>query len=174
MSCSHFKSCPLFAQFALHPALSIWQENYCEQDHTQCARFERSSSGAAVPVTLLPNGKVLSAKQSEQEMHGVVLFNAVTKNRAWMLKNLLEKVGADVNFQNIEGTTALMVAAEQGYVEMVRLLMNAGADATLANIANETASDIAKRTGNHTIATLIDSLKNKGKVVDLEQKRKSA
>lgn len=152
MSCSHLKSCPLFAQFALHPALGLWQEKYCQGDFKSCARYGASLAAKAIPVTLLPNGKLLETHNSDQDMRGGVMFNAVLNNRVWMLENLIHRVGVDINYKNIEGTTALMVAAEHGLKDMVDILIDAGADATLTNLTGETAYDLAVKGGHLDVA----------------------
>ncbi|MBE9516640.1 MAG: hypothetical protein IME93_06645 [Proteobacteria bacterium] len=59
MSCTHTDSCELYPQISLSSALKVWQVFYCEGDFAKCARFQASSEGQSVPVTLLPNGKEL-------------------------------------------------------------------------------------------------------------------
>lgn len=155
MSCSHLKSCPLFAQFALHPALGLWQERYCEADYSGCARYQASKKAQAVPVTLLPNGKLLEVKSTDDDMRGGVLFNAVLNNRVWMLENLIHRVGVDMNYRNIEGVTALMVASQHGLEDMVRILIEAGADLTLQDVGGQTAYDMAAKAGHVAVADLL-------------------
>jgi hypothetical protein len=60
MACNHVATCPLFQKFQLNASLKVWKINYCEADHTRCARYELASSGQGVPLNLLPNGKTLN------------------------------------------------------------------------------------------------------------------
>lgn len=48
--------------------------------------------------------------------------------------NLLLNCGADVNLQDIDGSTALMCAAEHGHKELVKILLKRnGVDASLTD-----------------------------------------
>jgi hypothetical protein len=58
--CSHISHCELFPLISKPGFLRVWQVNYCEADFTKCERFQRSLTGRAVPLTLLPNGQELS------------------------------------------------------------------------------------------------------------------
>ena len=59
MICPHANSCPLFPK--LVASLSFWRQEYCDNEkHKSCARFQKSTAGEAVPITLLPNGKDLA------------------------------------------------------------------------------------------------------------------
>lgn len=51
----------------------------------------------------------------------ILIENALINNIA-IVKNALGK-GADVNYQNKDGTTALIVAAWKGYSELVKILL---------------------------------------------------
>ncbi len=155
MACSHRKKCQLFSQFVMHPALFIWQDRYCDADFHRCVRFIKSEKGFTVPVTLLPNGRLLDVRQTEDEVRGNILFNAVVKNRSWMLKSLLEKLGADVNYQNRYGMSALMIAAENGQEQMLEILLEHGADATLTTVSGETAAQLAERKGFRDVAATL-------------------
>src|SRR5690606_10847031 len=55
---------------------------------------------------------------------------------------LLIEAGADLNFQNNDGSTALISAAFFGHPEIVQLLLNAGADRTIKNKYGATAFDV--------------------------------
>ena len=60
MECPNAQHCPLFTEFKLKPALSMWMVQYCTVDnHVRCDRFRRKSRGESVPPRLLPNGKLL-------------------------------------------------------------------------------------------------------------------
>lgn len=69
---------------------------------------------------------------------------------------LLLKNGADVNFQTRKaGTTALMIAAVLGNVDLVRLLLEHGADADLADFFGDTAQTLAQKKGNSAVVDLL-------------------
>ena len=55
------------------------------------------------------------------------------------MAKLLIDAGADLNFRNSEGSTALISAAFFGRREIVQLLLNAGADKTIKNKYGSTA-----------------------------------
>lgn len=59
MACTHSSNCPLFPK--LHASLAAWRTHYCdtESEWMSCARYQRSMLGEAVPVALLPNGKIV-------------------------------------------------------------------------------------------------------------------
>jgi len=154
MSCSHVKNCELFVQFALNPALEVWKDHYCEGDHTRCARYQRSNASQPVPLTLLPNGKIVSITTSTTSGGEITLFNAILKNRVRMVSSML-KIGVDINAKNIQGITPLMAATEHGYTEIVQFLLDHGADINIRNLDGDTACDIALAAGHNDIATLL-------------------
>ncbi len=156
MPCSHIQSCELFVQFAMNPALELWKQHYCEGEYARCKRYLLSRSGGMAPLTLLPNGKMVRARRSSEEMAATILFNAVLKNRTHMI-GVLIRAGADPDARNIEDITPLMAAADQGGIEIARLLLESGADAGLTNSAGETAYDIAARKGHTEVAELLSA-----------------
>jgi len=154
MSCSHVKGCELFVQFAMNPALELWKMNYCEGDHKRCVRYRMSNAGRPVPLTLLPNGRMVRAHRSSEEVAATTLFNAVLKNRTHMI-GVLIRAGIDANVRNIEGMTPLMAAAADNLEEVARLLLEHGADPSAVDAAGETAYDIAMRLGHKSIASVL-------------------
>lgn len=155
MSCSHIKSCELFVQFALNPALDVWKEYYCEADYKKCVRFQNALKNQPIPLTLLPNGRMVSNSRSREELEATVIFNAVLKNRTHMMGSLI-RAGVNVDLKNIEGMTPLMAAAEIGNEQAVKILLQFNADMTETNEAGETAYDIAVRCGHHDVARLLN------------------
>lgn len=72
-----------------------------------------------------------------------ILTIAVMFNQYGAVKKIIEK-GANVNAVDGPLTTALMFAAEEGNLDIVKLLITNGADATLVDRKNETAIDKAR------------------------------
>lgn len=161
MSCSHTTSCELFTQFAMNPALDVWKAHYCEGDFKVCARFQKSKGGTAVPMTLLPNGKTITATRSNEETGATALFNSILKNRSRMVSALL-RTGINSDTRNIAGETPLMVAAEVGSEEITRLLLERGADATATDMDGDTACEIAVNKGHEAVAALLRDHQSEG------------
>ncbi len=69
MACSHIVDCPLFPK--LHASLAAWREFYCDTDAEwkTCARYERTLRGQAVPLALLPNGKIVGMVAEHEHDH---------------------------------------------------------------------------------------------------------
>lgn len=154
MACSHVKNCELFVQFALNPALDIWKEHYCEGEFKSCARFQQSKSGRQIPLTLLPNGTIITVGGNDSACGSTAVFNAILKKRTRMVSSLL-KIGVDINARNIDGITPLMCAAEYGAVDIVKILLSHGADVHAENIYGETALAIAEKKGHMEIASIL-------------------
>lgn len=72
-----------------------------------------------------------------------ILSIAVMFNQYEAVKKIIEK-GANINAVDGPLTTALMFAAEEGNLDIVKLLITNGADATLVDRKNETAIDKAR------------------------------
>jgi len=142
-------------QFALNPALDVWKENYCELHYQRCVRYQNSRRNLPVPLSLLPNGKLVTASRSQEELEATVIFNAILKNRVHMVGSLI-RAGVDVNIKNIQGMTPLMAAAEQGNNEAVKVLLKYRANPAITNELGETAFDIAMRRGHNNTALLLN------------------
>lgn len=157
MECSHVTSCELFAQFALNPALKVWQIHYCDSDqHARCARYQMSLRGQPVPLNLLPNGKIIETPRDNNAYGAAALFNAILKDRASMVESLL-KNGVDINIRTPDGTTPLMAAAVRGSTETIKLLVAKGADMNALNNAGESAFQLAARSGFMQAAEMLKS-----------------
>jgi hypothetical protein len=66
MACTHKDTCALFPVISLSSALKIWQTFYCDSQHENCLRYQRSLKGEKVPPNLLPNGKVLDLRVEDK------------------------------------------------------------------------------------------------------------
>ena len=68
---------------------------------------------------------------------------------------LLLSAGADPNMQKTNGSTALIVAANNNYVSGVRILLNAQAHVNIQNTHGYTALHYSASAGNLTITELL-------------------
>ncbi|UCE90098.1 MAG: ankyrin repeat domain-containing protein [Pseudomonadota bacterium] len=68
---------------------------------------------------------------------------------------LLLFAGADINAQNVKGTTALHAAARRGHTDIVQLLLAHNADHTLRDKEGRTAESIARAEEYSKIARLV-------------------
>jgi ankyrin repeat protein len=150
MACTHTEHCELFAQFALNPALQIWQSHYCQGDFKRCVRFQMSVRGESVPLNLLPNGSRVEMPRSSDDYGATALFNAILKMRVSMVESLL-KHGIDINIRNSDGMTPLMAAASTGNMQIIRIILAKGADTHAISTLGENAGEMAARMG-HTEA----------------------
>ncbi len=154
MGCSHTKNCELFPQFALNPALKVWQVHFCEGEFSRCARYQLSLQGKTVPLNLLPNGKRVETPRSSNAYGAAALFNAILKDRAHMVESLL-RTGVNIGTRNAEGMTPLMAAASRGNIAIIRLLLTRGSELNATNLHGSNAYDIAVQNGFPEAAELI-------------------
>jgi len=149
MSCTHYETCPLFKYFSSHPVLNLWRIHYCDKaDNSHCMRYKQTSRGLPNPVSLLPNGKNV-------EIAPLALINAAKNNRIHLINNILQNIDIDLNFQNIDGMTALMVAAQKGNTKIVETILQHRVDTEIRNYKDETAYDIALSSQQKETATLL-------------------
>ena len=99
MACTHIADCPLFPK--LHASLAAWRTHYCDTDTqwVSCARYERAVKGQAVPIALLPNGKVIgmvaeheAEQTSDAPMTGGETEQLTTAIKPTLWKRLFGKV----------------------------------------------------------------------------------
>jgi hypothetical protein len=161
MTCSHNTSCPLFAQFAMEPSLKVWQQHYCEGEYKKCVRFQNSLQGKPVPITLLPNGKVLQQKtRNKEELAGTALFNAIYKGRVPMVRSMISTKISSAELIGPDGMTPLMAAASTGNVQMVNLFLEFGCNPFNKRNDGKRAVDVANEDGHTDCAMAIESYMN--------------
>ena len=78
------------------------------------------------------------------------------------------KKGADINYQNGDGRTALMRASKRDYKDIVRVLLDNGADVNLEDNKGKTAIMGAAKKGNKTICKKLIGDKNKSRLRRLQ------
>ena len=110
----------------------------------QGADFNKQGEYGNIPLMFAISHKnldmakfLLNQKNIKLDLQGqsgkTVVFRAVQINSIEIVNRLIE-IGVDLNIENDEGYTPLMIAAEKGYTKIVRLL------------TNETVNDIQKIT----------------------------
>jgi hypothetical protein len=130
----------------MEPALAIWKKHFCDGEYTNCARYQMGLKGEVVPITLLPNGKMIEHKvKSKEEIGGTALFNAILKNRTPMVKSMLSSKMASVDVVANDGSTPLMVAASIGNTEIVEFLLKEGCNPFKTNNDGYDALVVAQR-----------------------------
>lgn len=156
MTCSHKADCPLFAQFAMEPSLAVWKSHYCEGEFVTCARYQAALKGDAIPLTLLPNGKLIEKKEkTQEEMGGTALFNAILKNRASMVKSMITSHMSSADVVSVDGSTPLMAAASVGALEIVKILLESGCNPYRTNNNGIKALDVARKKNFEECAEVI-------------------
>jgi len=103
---------------------------------------------------LLENGAKLDARDTNGR---TALMYASSGPYAQTVELLLEK-GAEVNVQGrLEGFSALMTAAAEGQLEVVRLLLAYGADPDLEDADGDTAASFARQNGHSAVVELLEN-----------------
>jgi len=88
--------------------------------------------------------------------HGQTALQLAASHGRIQTTQLLLDCGADVNIQDVDGSTALMCAAEWGRKEIVKMLLQSpNVDASLTDCDNQTALSIAIEQKHKAIALLI-------------------
>ncbi|XP_022775640.1 ankyrin-2-like [Durio zibethinus] len=96
-------------------------------------------------VDVIQAGK--KPKSSNPSAFSPLMF-IIQANEIEALKKLLEQADTDLNEQDDDGYSALMMAASGGHVEAFRLLLRAGANVKLSNKYGETAISILELNEN--------------------------
>jgi len=50
--------------------VQYWKGKYCHAGYEECARYQRSNAGKLIPLTLLPNGRSISASALKPRRKG--------------------------------------------------------------------------------------------------------
>uniref|UniRef100_A0A0N5BY91 ANK_REP_REGION domain-containing protein n=1 Tax=Strongyloides papillosus TaxID=174720 RepID=A0A0N5BY91_STREA len=145
----------------------LLDSHVCEMDKPNKAGYSAIMIGATTPTKdeahasiidrLFRSGNVNARSLS----HGqTALMLAVSCNNESAVKALLD-LGADVNIQDFEGSTALMVVAEHGHVELAKILLDhPDIDTSITDCDEQTALSIAVGNKYHSIAALIYAYNN--------------
>lgn len=157
MACTHMSTCELYVQFAADPSIGVWKSHFCSGDFKKCARYQRSLTGQAIPLTLLPNGKEILDNINTVDVGINALFNAIQKDRLPMVKAIMKaKVGSGA-VANSVGVTPLMYAASLGRTEIVRTFLESGCNPHTTCHQGKTARDYAHEKGYTECVALLQS-----------------
>ncbi|CAI2347723.1 unnamed protein product [Caenorhabditis sp. 36 PRJEB53466] len=80
--------------------------------------------------------------------------------------------GVYINVRNSNGKTALHIASENGYPDMVRMLIKAGADRTMLSTENKTAEQMVPAADSATFRTKSDKFKQVLRIYEKCRKKK--
>ena len=100
--------------------------------------WARKFGNKEVEELLLQNGAEEIVDEELLNSLGEKLIEAARDNRISLAGDLLEK-GADIDWQDKDGNTALMCAASCSHASMVRMLLDKDADVTIRNNNGEDA-----------------------------------
>jgi uncharacterized protein len=103
---------------------------------------------------LLTRGAPIDAKS--QNWLGVTPLQSATAGRQLPVVKLLLKCSANVNDRQNGNWTALHSAAQHGDAAVVTELLRYGADRTALNAEGKTPGDIARETGHHELAGVLE------------------
>jgi hypothetical protein len=140
-----------------HTGFPVWRPSGDPQEVLDEALVWAAKSGRLEAMTVLvQRGAALEA----DPYRGTPLAWAAAKNRTGAIRLLLE-MGADVNGRStfggdIEGATALHLAAQAGHLDAIRALLDAGADPTVIEPSfNSSPSGWAEHFGREEARKLI-------------------
>jgi len=87
-------------------------------------------------LKLIDRDKELINSTNEDYTFNSPLLLAINGERYIIAEKLIE-LGANINFQNNNGMTPLMLAADNNYLDMITLLIDSGADWNIKDIWNK-------------------------------------
>ncbi|MEX2364957.1 MAG: ankyrin repeat domain-containing protein [Pseudohongiellaceae bacterium] len=155
MTCSHTSNCQLYAQFAADASLKLWKQHYCEGLYDQCARYQLALEGKAVPLTLLPNGKMVE-RRSREQISASALFNAIQKQRVGVVRSLIKTGMSSYELKTEDGLTPLMASVAVGNTELVNLMLEYGCSPYTTNREGKRAIDLARESGFSDCEGILD------------------
>ncbi len=118
----------------------------------------------SIALTLIERGASLDARDKSgdrQQMspgYSPVHYAAIY-GRTRVLERMLQ-AGVSPDLRDKNGRTLLMLAAENGHADTVRLLLRAGANPRAVSALGETVLDCAKRGKNPTVIRLVEAATN--------------
>ncbi|XP_067669201.1 uncharacterized protein [Haliotis asinina] len=151
-----------------HPLLGTALLGHPEAVNSLLQRGAKVNHVSAVGVSALHGAAYMGAMDMlecllENEANpNLKLFEGISPEEKSKIASHVEQwckstPGKDINLGRYDGGTALHVAVDMGYTDMVRLLLKSGADPNLRNLHNESAIDIAREKKHNLILRLLES-----------------
>jgi ankyrin repeat protein len=109
------------------------------------AAFAGNQDESLAMVTALIEAKA-DVNSPDPDYGHTALFWASYKGYKSAVVLLLAQPGIKLDITNIDGETALMVAAENGHAEIAEMLLKAGANVSITDDRGETATSLAQKT----------------------------
>lgn len=151
--------------------------------HQTALMFAASGGNRTIVLKLIKNGSSIDSSDSKgrtalmyaaekDRVDAIKMMVMLIKETAWLkvrksglgkeYVNLVQKneVKKRLNTTDSSGSTALMIAASNGYINTVKLLINEGADVNKTDSHDQTASMLAASNGHTEIADLLRSSEN--------------
>ena len=115
------------------------------------AAYRGHSSIVAMYLKLGANPNTKEKKKHNTPLHLVAAGGIHYAQFTKIMENLIRH-GANVDAQNKEGTTPLMLSSQNGYKDLVNLLLANGAKVNLVNHAQESALSLAQKNNRTNVA----------------------
>jgi len=106
-------------------------------------------SGMGVSVSVMARAE--EEEQDDDTIHGIVLSNDTTRLQSFLKAHSSQVVDEKDEY----GYTPLHLAADRGYPEMVRILLEKGADRNITDPDGETALSLAEVGGQEEVVLLL-------------------
>ena len=139
---------PVNGYYPIIKVCSLYAENYEGQDR----QVEEEKLLDAIKLLIEYGAEVKVVEYGANAIHKLAFYNNIT-----CMEFIVENYEFDLNFQNVRGETALMLAGAniQGGSECIEFLLKQGARKDIVSDDGKTAYDYAIEAGNYNCAELL-------------------